>query len=338
MDRERQVIRMILEALGEPEGHVNRYFESDAEIIRLGDKNLLFTTDEFSEEDLFRDHHPFTLGWNVAVATISDILASGGNPLWFGHSLTLSNKWDDDFIRKFSQGIAECLKKADVSFMGGDLGVSDKWHYTGIVLGETDKPLTRRGARAGDLIFMTGNIGAGNLEAALKLYSSHATLKPVLNQVTVKFHLRIAESKVLRNYANCCIDSSDGVLKALINLAEITETGFEITSPDYCKDGLLACTLIGKPKELLLMGECGEYELVFTIPPELEDSFRKEAEENHLSFHKIGFITEVQRYLLNEPGRHRDFTDFRLYARDFPDVKDYLHALTNYLKDENLFA
>ena len=338
MDKERHVIRMILEALGEPEGHLTRYFESDAEIIRLGDKNMLFTTDEFSEEDLFRDHHPYTLGWNVAVAAISDILAGGGNPLYFGHSLTISHKWDDDFIREFSNGIAKCIKNAGATFMGGDLGFSEKWHFTGIVIGETDKPLTRRGAKAGDLIFMTGNIGAGNLEAALKLYSSHLALKPFLNRVSVKFHLRLAESRVLRKYANCCIDSSDGILKALINLAEITKTGFVITEPDYCKDGLLACTLLGKPKELLLMGECGEYELVFTIPPELEVPFRKEADQNHLSFQKIGFITEVQRYLLNQLGRHRDFTDFRLYARDFPDVKDYLHALTNYLQDENLFA
>lgn len=335
MDKERQVIRLILEALGEPEGHLNRYFESDSEIIRLGDKNLLFTTDEFSEEDLFRDHQPFTLGWNVAVASISDILASGGNPLYFGHSLTISDKWNDDFIKKFSQGIAECIRNAGVTFMGGDLGFSEKWHFTGIVLGETDKPLTRRGAKAGDLIFMTGNIGAGNLEAALKLYSSYPALKPILNRVSVKFHLRLAESRIIRNYANCCIDSSDGVLKALINLVEITKTGFEISEPDYCREGLLACSILGKPKELLLMGECGEYELVFTISPELEDQLNKEAVLDKVTFQKIGVVTGTQHYLLNDSGRQRDFTKFQIFARDYPDVKDYLNALNTYLKNEN---
>jgi len=335
MDREKQVIKLILESLGEGEGHLNRFFESDSEIIRIGDKKLLFTTDEFSKEDLFRDHDPFNLGWNVAVATISDILASGGNPLYFGHSLTLSHHWTDDFIRKFSLGTAECLKKAGASFMGGDLGTSEKWHYTGIVLGESHTPLTRRGARAGDLIFMTGNIGAGNLEAALKLYSSHLALKPLLNQVSVKFHLRLAESKILRKYASCCIDSSDGVLKSLITLAEINETGFEINHPEYCTEGLRACRLLGKPKELLLMGECGEYELVFTVPPNCEDLLLKDAKENNLSFHKIGVMTGSQRYLLNEPGKQRDFTSFRIFARDYPDVKDYLNALSNYLKNEN---
>ncbi|MCK4829628.1 thiamine-monophosphate kinase, partial [bacterium] len=265
MSREKDIITRIANQLPRSDKQLNNLFESDSEIIQLDFTKLLFTVDEFSDEDHFRDHDPSILGWNLTVATISDILASGGLPRYYGHSVMIDkNKWDDFYLERFSTGIADVLKKTKVFFIGGDVGSSDHWHYTGIALGETNNTVTRIGAKPGDIILMTGQIGAGNLEATLKLYTSKHILNKVLKHYKTRLALRFDESRLISQYATSCIDSSDGVLNALKTLSELNHTGFELTHTPYLHDGVLACKILSKPKELLLMGECGEYELVFT--------------------------------------------------------------------------
>ena len=89
MSREKDIITRIANQLPRSNKQLNNLFESDSEIIQFGSKKLLLTIDEFSDEDHFRNHDPYILGWNLAVATISDILASGGQPTFYGHSIII---------------------------------------------------------------------------------------------------------------------------------------------------------------------------------------------------------------------------------------------------------
>jgi thiamine-monophosphate kinase len=335
MDREREIIRIMLDSLTGGETPAQPYFSIDAERFGFAGKEFLFTTDEFSEEDLFRDHDLSVLGWNLAVATISDIYAAGGTPVFFGHSVSVPPNWTNSQVRDLSDGIASCLKQSGVSFIGGDLGFSERWHYTGIVLGEVQKPLSRLGAKAGDSIYITGDIGKGNLEAALKLYSANPALKLLTDRIILRFSLRNAESELIRNFANCCIDTSDGMLKALQTIAELNKVGFIVGNLPYSPEGLFATQLLGKPRELLFMGESGEYELLFTVSPETEQALLKEADLRKLDFHRIGQITGSPGLYLEGKNRTLDLQKFRFSARDWPDVGSYLDKLVKTLKDES---
>jgi len=330
-DRERDAIRIFMKNLG------HRYpdpdFESDACTFSLGDAGFLFSTDEFSAEDNFRSHHPATLGWNMAAATMSDILAAGGIPLFYGHSVTIQYDWDSRFIGDFSNGIGRCLEAAGASFLGGDLGMADKWKYTGIAIGKKMADLSRRGAKEGDIIYMTGNVGAGNLEAALLLYSDIKLLKPLLDRVNVSFPLRMREAGLVRKYANCCIDSSDGLFRALQDLSRISRTGFRIDHVPYNPHGKTACRLLGKPEEILFLGECGEYELVFTISPDTAAAFLSEMHAQNLAFTKLGVITADDKKLLMDGAKSLDLTRYSLYARNFNDVSHYISEVIQFIKD-----
>jgi len=332
MSREKDIITRIANQLPRSDNQLNNLFESDSEIIQYGSKKLLVTIDEFSNEDLFRDHNPYFLGWNLTVATISDILASGGLPIYYGHSVLIDkNKWDDLYLKDFSSGIADVLNETKTFFIGGDVGSSDHWHYTGVALGETENAVTRIGAKPGDTVLMTGQIGAGNLEAALKLYSSKHILNKVLKHYKTRLVLRNDESKLISQYATSCIDSSDGILNALKTLSELNHTGFELTHTPYLRDGVLACKILSKPKELLLMGECGEYELVFTIDKKDLAPFLQKSKEQKLSFTHIGNIVEGPGKILVTHNSYIDFSGFDISARDYKDVNLYLDALNNYL-------
>ena len=330
-DKERNSIRVFMKNLGQH--YPDPEFETDACSFLIGGEEWLFSTDEFSSEDNFRSHNAYHLGWNVTSATISDILAAGGVPAYYGHSVTIQENWDDAFIRAFSSGIAHCIDNAGAVFLGGDMGVSDKWKYTGIALGKKLAGLTRRGAKAGDSIYMTGSAGAGNLEAALKLYSGHKSVEPLLERIKVVFPVRMKEAVLVRKYASCCIDSSDGLFRAVSDLARIGNTGFRISKIPYNRQGLFACKILGKPETILFLGECGEYELVFTISTEKEKAFISDARDQGLSFSRLGAMTDDQQKILEMKGEILDLSGYSIYSRNYTDVREYITRVVQYIDD-----
>jgi thiamine-monophosphate kinase len=329
---EKSIIHTMASLLPRSKEQLNGLFEWDSEIIIFHGKKLLFTVDDYSREDRIRDHDPYTLGWNLTVATLSDIFASGGTPSYYAHSVNYNDhSWTREYITDFSRGVSDVLRYTDTYFIGGDTGTSEQWHYTGIAIGEADTPVTRKGMKPGDLLLMTGQIGAGNLEAAFSLYSHNPILSSILKQYRTRFPVRSAEAALIREFATSCIDSSDGVLNALITLSEINEYGFELTHTPFLSMGKTACKMLSKPQELMLLGECGEYELVFTIPESQYLPFLHHAKTLNLHFNLLGYITETPGRIMNTADRKVDFSQFEIRGRDYTDLSLYLEDLIHYL-------
>jgi len=332
MAREKEIIQQILNKIPRGKGHLTNFFESDAELIDFSGVKILFTTDEFSKEDLFRDDDPFTLGWNVVVCTMSDILASGGTPRFYAHSMQVSTSWSTKYIGDFSTGISSALKSAGGVFIGGDFGVADSWHYTGICLGEPIKHLSRKGALPGDIIFMTGEVGAGNLEAALSIYADNRSVQELSNKYKTSFKLRLNESALINQFATSCIDTSDGVLNALNSIADINKVGYEVSDLPYLTESLLACQLFSKPPTLFFMGECGEYELLFTIKKRDIKEFLLQAEDRNFRVSRIGEVKADTGKVLIEDNRVINFDAFNISARSYRDIGEYLEALFKFFR------
>jgi len=332
MYEEKSIINIMASLLPRSNEQLNGLFESDSEIISFHGRKLLFTVDDYSREDRFREHDPYTLGWNLTVATLSDILASGGVPRYYAHSVNYNNRtWTREYITNFSKGISDVLKTTHTYFIGGDTGTCEQWHYTGIAIGESESPVTRVGMKPGDLILMTGKIGAGNLEAAFSLYSDNPFLTRILKHYRTRLPVRSREAVLIREFATSCIDSSDGVLNALITLSELNDCGFELTHTPYLPSGKAACKILSKPQELLLLGECGEYELVFTIPEVEYNNFLHDSKALNLHFNLLGRITESPGRILNTADMEIDFTLFEIRGRDYTNLSLYLEDLTHYL-------
>ncbi|MEL7564117.1 MAG: thiamine-phosphate kinase [Dehalobacterium sp.] len=333
MSRESDLIKKISTVMPRSEHQLNKLFESDAEIIEFGGSRMLFSIDEFSREDMMREHDPFTLGWNLAVGGVSDILAAGGRPLFYAHNMTVDKNWTEDYIKSFSQGVAGVLEKSQTSFMGGDFGRSNIWRYTAAVIGILEgKPLLRSGASAGDGIYLSGRIGAGNLEAFLKVYSENKGAEKLARVIRNRFFLRLDEAKLIRKYAKACTDTSDGVFNALNLLAEMSRTGYEVRDLPYIKTGEVLARMFSIPKTLLFLGECGEYELIFTVGTQNEEEFLLEAKNKGMKFFKIGRIREKGR-ILNEDNREIDLSSLHVRARDFDDMREYIKVLVDFMEE-----
>ena len=332
MNKEAGLIRVISNAMPRAQGQLNGLFEADAEIVEFGGSRMLVTVDEFSEEDMLREHDPFVLGRNLAIGAISDIFAAGGEPLYYAHSMTVSKAWNEDYIKQFSDGVASVLKETGTGFIGGDFGKSKVWRYTATVIGALEgKPLLRSGASPGDGIFISGPVGTGNLEAFLKMYSDKKLAGRLAKAVKSRFALRRPEAALVRKYATACIDTSDGAFNAVNTLADMSNTGYEISNLPFIRTGAVAAKLFGIPKELLFLGECGEYELLFTVGAQDEEAFLKDAQSRGLVFYNIGRMTGTPGRVLYEDGRQRDLSLIDVRARDFEDIKAYVGALINAL-------
>lgn len=337
MNKEKRTIEFISKIMPRTAAQCNALFESDAEIVKFGQSTLLFTIDEFSAEDMLREDDPYILGWNLAAGGVSDIFAAGGTPLFYAHSMVVNKNWSEEYIKEFCDGIAAVLNKTGASFIGGDFGQSTEWRYTATCIGEPiSKPLLRSGAKAGEVLYSSGEIGAGNLEAALKLYTDKKIIGHVIKTFKNQFHLRTEEAFLINKYATSCIDTSDGAFNALKIIAEMSNVGFEVSGLPYVKAGVLAAKLISLPKTLLFLGECGEYELIFTIKKENEDQFVTEAKRGKFTFYKIGEVTSSMKKILVEDSKKINLENINISARDFADVSRYMSELRKALKDNKL--
>ena len=124
-------------------------------------KPALLTTDLMIENVHFDLSYTsfYHLGFKIVSVNVSDIYAMGGDFKAFlfsaGFPETLSEK---DFKELFD-GIDDALKHYGGFLAGGDLSKSEKIVLSGIAIGETEKPILRKGAKPNDLIYITSYLG-----------------------------------------------------------------------------------------------------------------------------------------------------------------------------------
>jgi len=214
---------------------------------------FLVTTDTLIENIHFKLKNTsfFDLGYKALAVNISDIAAMGGWPTHALVTIGLPKKVLVEQVRQFYAGINSLAKRHGIDIIGGDTVASPKEIVVSItLLGEVEKEnlLTRSGAKVGDAILATGEFGK---PAALKFDSRK--LKVVSRTREAR---KIAKSWM----ATSMIDSSDGLVRSVIEICRMSKVGARIwlDSVPIAKGANLDQALYG--------GE--EYELVFTVPKE----------------------------------------------------------------------
>jgi thiamine-monophosphate kinase len=237
----------------------NTLFGCDAEIVEIGGQPWGLTIDEFTpEEDHFTLEDPARLGRNLAIATISDLLAAGVAPRFFLSSLALPRTVDLAFADGLASGIASAVAEAGCIHCGGDLGAADPWRFTGFAMGPVAgaQALTRRVPEGAQSLCVTGALGDLNLAV-------------FRGQPTPALELRLKEAEWIRTHASACIDTSGGFFDALWLLHQQSPgVRFRVNRQAIpLAAGVRAFSQTqGIPPEAVLLGGAGEYELLFTVP------------------------------------------------------------------------
>lgn len=257
---EGELIRKLAATFRRSPNQHNALFTCDAEIVSLGDRLWGITTDAFSpEEDGFGDANPELIGRNIAVSTLSDLLAAGCLPQFYLHCLDVPPE-AAAFACRLSQGVAEILDASGAFMLGGDLGCAKTWRCAATALGPVSgsQPLTRFLPARELAIFVTGFLGDANA-AALQ------------NLDPPEFELRLAPAEAIRNSAASCIDTSDGLLSAVWQWHELNpglRFNLDPATIPYAPEVRAAAQRFQLPLAAFLLGGAGEYELLYAADPD----------------------------------------------------------------------
>jgi len=288
------------------------------------------------------------LGKKAFLASVSDIFAMGARPQTCLVSLGLPVRTEPAFVEDIFDGMLEEANRLGASVVGGNISRSDilfiDMTVTGVV--QPDSVITRAGAKVGDSIYVTGELGGAALaaknllegridgamvtraEAALKVgneisetESDNAGVIELLSRFFVP-KIRADESLLLAEARICTsmIDISDGVGSDLGQICEESGVGalVEIGSiPLFDKIPTMAMTEDSDLTELAING--GEdYELLFTINPTDEARLHELLGTNALcAISRIGRITPESEgvvYMNSKGERFERFAGFDHFA------------------------
>ncbi len=334
---ENQFIENLAKTLPRSRAQKNLLQETDAEIIGLGmDGPLLaLTMDSIAEEietGLYRD--PFLMGWMSVLVNASDLAAVGAEPLGILINETLNPDMDDAFLKRLQKGIAESALVCNLPVLGGDTNFAGHTELGGCAIGicKNGSFLKRTGCHVQDLLYASGPLGLGNAFAFQQLQHQSSS-------IAYQPQSRFPQSAVIRKFATCCMDSSDGLLATLDQLMRLNDLGFDVNSEmsRYLHpQARRLSTGANIPATALLAAPHGEFELIFTIPPEQNGPFLLEA--NKINWHPIALGTVSKKSgirLITEKGiAEPDTAAIRnMFDEHHGDITGYVQHLIQYLKN-----
>jgi thiamine-monophosphate kinase len=278
---------------------VNAFLESDAELVKLADGSVLaLTTDSIIEEiaaGLYSD--PTLIGWMTVVVNLSDIAAVGAEPLGLLLSQNIPKDYPPEKLDALQSGIAQACEAFGVFVLGGDTNQSAALEAGGTAVGliKSGPIISRKGAKPGDLLYVSGKMGLGSAFAFSVLMGGTSVIpyKPVP---------KLKEGALVRLFGSSCMDTSDGLFPAICNLMETNGIGFEFNLPfsEIAHPAVVQLAAAGSlPTWFFLAGPHGEFELIFTIPPEKEPDFLETANQMNWFPLKIGKAIEYKTCVLD---------------------------------------
>ncbi|MEA2120529.1 thiamine-phosphate kinase [Halovibrio sp. HP20-50] len=217
------------------------------------------------------DAPAFAVGHRALAVALSDLAAMGAKSRWCWMALTLDqHQFADDaathaWLADYARGFHALNQQHATALVGGDV-TSGMLSIGVTVMGEVPvgEALTRSGARAGDVIAVTGALGGGAGGLALWQRGERDLTHPLLSRYLLP-EPRLAAGVALRGLATAALDISDGLLADLGHLREASQVGAVLdldTLP--LADGL--DDALGR-KAALQAALCGgdDYELLVTL-------------------------------------------------------------------------
>jgi thiamine-monophosphate kinase len=248
----------------------------DAAIVRAGRSFLAVTTDTVVEGTHFdlRFDRPFDIGYRAFAGAVSDLVPVNADPLCAVVSLALAPTTEQSVILAMMRGMHTAARTLDCPLVGGDtVRTQDGIVATVTIVGTRKKPNSpsRAGARPGDVIFVSGDLGGA--VAALRLLQDAKrpfTLRSPLLRKRTRPQPRFDVMRAMRSRKitmTSAIDISDGLISELHHLAEMSMRMMVIDPslvPCSASTARVARRFNSEPLAwALASGE--EYQLLFTV-------------------------------------------------------------------------
>jgi thiamine-monophosphate kinase len=274
-------------------------------VLRIPAGHEALITTDFSLEGVhFRRewHSPQFIGHRCLTRGLSDIAAMGGGPIAVCLSLALPAQTPQKWVDGFFEGLLKLAREFHVPLAGGDTTQSpDRILADIVVLGSVPKgtAVLRSGARAGDRIYVTGELGGAAAETNF-LYKHHTgRAKRLRRTAGVLPQPRLNVGRILRErkIASAMIDISDGLSTDLSHICEESGVGAEVW-----EEAIPRAQFRGGEVDLRFALHGGDaYELLFTA----NRNTRVPARINGVSITLIGEVTQSKKMAIVDAAQTR---------------------------------
>ncbi|MFB5622721.1 MAG: thiamine-phosphate kinase [Nitrosarchaeum sp.] len=283
-----------------------KFISEDVEVFKIGKTKIVTKVDTFVQStDMPLKMKLGDAARKSIIACISDFAAKGVKPQYGIISLNLPKMISQTKINEISKGFSRAVKEFNIRILGGDTNEGKEIVINVSIFGTTDSIVKRKGAKEGDIIFVTGPFGytALGLEALLgNIKENNSFVKKAIKVFTSpnpKLDFGIKNKK----YFTSSMDSSDGLSTTLNEMANQSKCKFVINNIPTGKD-LLEFTKSHKkdPNDLVFHGG-EEYEFVFTISEKYKSKIEKNASLLKTPIIEIGYVTKGKGVFLEKQGK-----------------------------------
>ena len=277
-------IRRLLATWGDQAGGIG----DDAAVLDIpAGERLVVSTDASVENVHFRRAWMTAeeIGGRATAAALSDLAAMGATPRGLLLALGVPESWRHE-LEQLACGVGAAAASAGCPIVGGNISAAGELSLTLTVLGSAAHPLTRAGAREGDIIFVTGVLGGSG--AALRALLAGETPPAAHRTRFVAPVPRFREARWLAEHgARAAIDISDGLVADAAHLARASGVSLSIDERSVpCVSGVGV-------REALVSGE--EYELLVAVPPTADLRGGEFLLEFGLELTAIGVVTALSQ-------------------------------------------
>ncbi len=283
-----------------PGANVLQGIGDDAAVYDMGGgRALLVTTDTMvSGEHFLPDCMPMRLvGRKAMTSSVSDIVAMNGQPECAVIALSAPGDTSVQAIEELYAGLQEGAQKYGVDLVGGDTTCSGVLAISVTIAGHAPKAkvVYRGGARPGDMLCVTGTLGAS--QAGLRWLLSGRDVHDPVCQTVLKAHFDpharldlIQDWQARGVQPHALTDISDGLATEVHNVCEASRCGavVDVSALPVCGDTWTVATLFGEDASeyALYWGE--DYELVLALVD------KDLAKLDHSTITAIGYFTASQ--------------------------------------------
>ena len=263
----------------------------DTALLGIASGAVVITTDAMVEGVHFLATDPIaSIARKLVRVNVSDVLSSGAAP---GEAL-LTLGWPpsrpESELAEFAAAFGEELATWGISLIGGDTVASPNALFLSLTL--TGKciggsPIRRRGAKPGDDLWVTGEIGGARRGFLAREAGQDSPWISILQAPVLP---PAAAASLLANHATAAMDISDGLLGDVRSLAEASGAHAEIDFDSVPFAG--TPSTIDEMLDLATWGD--DYQLLFTAASESHEKLLRDAQSQGIRISRIGGIRAGQ--------------------------------------------
>lgn len=266
----------------------------DAAILNVPEGyDLVMSSDTLNGGVHFLENEdPANIAHKCLRVNLSDMAAMGAKPYCYQLNLAFSKMPDPSWAKAFTDALMEDQEQFGVFCSGGDTTVIEgplliSMTITGLV--PKGKAVKRFGAKPGDLVVVTGNIGDAAIGVKVKLGILELDDPSAFLLACDRPMARTGIHRMVHTHAHAAIDISDGMIADVSHICEVGGVGARIDA-DKIPVSMAAKHVLDKGlvklEDLLTGGD--DYELALAVPPAAFDEFAQGAKERGVDVHAIG--------------------------------------------------